>query len=76
MSLIHHSEVSPNMIRPGNLTKAIAVAMAELLGAEAFLWEQDGDWYAFNEYDKDTEQTEVNWFWLSVARYQRMRDFK
>ena len=76
MSLIHHSQVSQNMIRPGNLAKPIAVSMAEVLGAEAFLWEEDGDWYAFDEYDEDTEQPEINWFWLSAARYQKMRDFK
>ena len=76
MSLIHHSQVSSSMRRPGNLTKPIAVAMAEVLGSEAFLWEEDGDWYAFDEYDEDTEQPEVNWFWLSVARYQRMSNFK
>ena len=76
MALTHYTQVTNDMIHPGNLDKSSAVAMAEVLGAEAFLQDEDGDWYAFNEYDDITEQPEINWFRLSVARYQKMRDFK
>ena len=76
MSLTHHSQVTSDMIRPFNLTKSSAVAMAEVIGGEAFLWDEDGDWYAFDEYDEETEQPEINWYHLSTARYQKMKAFK
>ena len=73
--LIHSSNVSEWMLAEGELTMDQAVAFAELLDAEAFLWEVDSCWYAFDEYDEDTEQPEINWFRLSPDRYQRFKNF-
>ena len=73
--LIHSSNVSEWMLAEGELTIDRAVAFAELLDTEAFLWEADSCWYAFDEYDEDTEQSEINWFRLSPDRYQRFKNF-
>ena len=75
IDFVHGDSVLPWMISEGELTIEQAIAFAELLDAVAYLWEGDSCWYAFNEYDEDTEQPEVSWFRLSPDRYQRFKAF-
>ena len=80
MALSHHTIVEDHMIRPGNLNKTCAVAFAEGLGFQAFLDEEDGDWYALLDDDSDywvdgdlkDGCPEVDMFNLTPFRYQNM----
>ena len=71
MILTHISQVTPDTIGKGNLDSKAVQVIADALQIEAFISDEDGQWYGFNEEDSD-DTDYVDWIKIDQSLASRI----
>ena len=71
MALTHISQVTSDIIGEGNLDSKTVQLIADALQIEAFIEDEDGQWYGFNEDDSDDTNT-ISWLEIDQRLARRI----